>query len=59
MPTFSDDPAVDFCVAEAVLRHGEEDEREAREGAEAEAERKELTGPEHQKKWAAENGLGG
>lgn len=59
MPTFSDDPVVDLCVAEAVLRRGEEDEREAREAAEMEGERKKITGAEHQKQWAEENGLTG
>jgi len=40
MPTFSPDPVVDFLVAEAVVRAGQEAEREANEKASAEATKK-------------------
>jgi hypothetical protein len=55
MPTFSPDPVVDFCVAEAVVRAGEEAERIAGEEAQAEDERKEITSGH--KEWAEQLNL--
>lgn len=57
MPTFSPDDVVDFCVAEAVVRAGQEAEREANETAREEQAEADRHSPDAHRAWAEQHEL--